>query len=934
MLPTGTVTFLFTDIEGSTPLWEQMPAAMQAAVGQHHAILHQAIESNNGHVFQILGDAFQASFRLATQALCAAIEAQSALQAAQWEATGPICVRMGIHTGPAELDSIPGPSGMHEYAVSHTLNRAARVMSAGHGGQILLSQEAMDLVDRELPEGVHLRDMGEHRLKGMLRLEHLYQVVAEGLPHDFPPLTTSAAIPNNLPSQLTSFIGREKELTALQELLITQKTRILTITGAGGTGKTRLALRAAEENIDSFPDGTWLVELASLTDPAIIPQTIAATLHLREIPNRPVIQVLCDYLSSKQLLLILDNCEHVVPAVSNLVSTLLHACPHLQILATSQQILGVDGECSFRCPPLNVPDLLSVHRRSGSSDLAAANASEGVQLFRIRAGAASPGFSITEKNAATVINICRRLDGIPLAIELAAARIRLLSVEQIAFRLDDAFRLLTGGTRSALPRHQTLQALIDWSYNLLTPPEKTLLQRLSVFSGSWDLEAAEQVAAGSRIVPGDVVDLMGQLVEKSLILVDSAEAGENRYRLLETIRRYAQDRLIESGEDLTVHQQHFFWYYHLAEEAEPHLWGQEDKEWFKRLTTEIENLRGALYWSLVRETQQTELVELGARMAASLWYFFYLFGALKEGRSWLAAGLKRIPQKNQTRARLLRADGTFIWQEGNISEASKCLQEAMDIFRELQDQANLAEAIHMYGHAVFDQQNYTEAERIYKESLALYETMGNQSFRISLISDLGLVACHQGNLESAQRFYKQSLALCIQNKIAIGEAASYIRLGDISRQRGDYEIADKYYQKSLEINRELKISLEIACSLHKLGFTALRRGEIIEASSLFRESLDLQHQSGNQQGIAECLAGLASVEVHRGEYENAARYFAAAKGILTRTGLPMAPADIIEWQRDEALARSGCDACLFEQAWKMGTEATVDKLVQSLIDQE
>ncbi|MCL4559152.1 MAG: tetratricopeptide repeat protein [Chloroflexi bacterium] len=931
MLPTGTVTFLFTDIEGSTPLWEKMPAEMQAAVAQHHALLRQAIENNGGHVFQILGDAFQAAFRLASQALCAALEAQRALQSVEWGDTGPIRVRMGLHTGPAELDPLPGPSGKPEYQVCHTLNRAARVMSAGFGGQILISRECANLVERELPAGVSLRDLGEHRLKGMQRLEHLYQVLAADLQQDFPPMATGLAHPHNLPLQLTSFIGREKEIAQLQKLFKETNTRLVTITGTGGMGKTRLALQLAEELLDAFPDGIWLVELAALVDPDDVPLSVATALRIRETPGQSVTAVLREYLALKHMLVILDNCEHVVGVAADLVNTLLLACPYLHVLATSQEILGLDGETLFRCPPLLFFNPDQPHPASEGKKFEQASASESVRLFIERAAAALPGFTLNIKNATTVIDICRRLEGIPLAIELAAARVRLLSVEQIASRLEDVFDLLTAGGRARLPRHQTLKALIDWSYNLLTANEQTVLMRLSVFSGGWDLAAAEAVASDGGIKSSQVLGLMGQLVDKSLILVESSDSSENRFQMLETIRQYACERLNEAGEINAVRDQHLEYYFRMAEQAKQHMWDEQQGDWFRRLSLEVDNLRNALRWALVEGPRVEENNDMAGRMASSLWYFWYLFGSLKEGRSWISAALDRNPQWNQTRASLLQADGTLAWQEGKLPLAISRLRESMDLFTLLEDQTGLAEATHMYGHAVFDQQNYTEAGNIFQRCLSLYEELGDRSIRIALISDLGLVACHKGDLPLARKYYEEGLALFVQNGFRDGEAQSYVRLGDIARLEGDYGRAEELYEKSLLINRELKISLEIACSLHKLGFIALHQGEMSHAQALFCESLALQRESGNQQGLAECLAGLASQRVCSGDFEGAAKYFGAANQILTRTGLPLGPADLAEWRRDEELARSRCDSISFERAWLKGMNEPVDDMVVSLL---
>ena len=460
-LPSGTVTFLFTDIEGSTPLWEAEPERMRAALAQHNAILRQAIDAQRGYVFKVIGDAFQAAFARPADGLAAALAAQRELEAAEWPTSAPLRVRMGLHTGPAE------PAGA-DYATTHTLNRVARIMAAAHGGQVVLSVDVTQLLQGDLPPDCRLRDLGQHRMKGMTQREHLYQLVAPGLPAAFPPLATLDALPNNLPVQLTSFIGREREIAEVRARLTAlpvaeppyakpaaqgwrehsaEAVRLLTLTGPGGTGKTRLSLQVAAELLPEYPDGAWLVELAPLADPAYLAPALAAVFGVREQAGQLLLQVVIDYLRAKRLLLILDNCEHLIDACARLADDLLHACPGLKILASSREALGLAGETAYRVPSLALPD---AHAAAATPDSLAR--SEAVRLFVERAHAAQPRFALTASNVPAVAALCRRLDGIPLALELAAARVRMLPVEQIVARLDDRFRLLVGGSRTALPR--------------------------------------------------------------------------------------------------------------------------------------------------------------------------------------------------------------------------------------------------------------------------------------------------------------------------------------------------------------------------------------------------------------------------------------------------------------------------------------------------
>ena len=470
--PTGTVTFLFTDIEGSTKLWEQHPDAMRSAHARHDTLLRSAVQQHHGHIVKTTGDGVHAAFATAPEALAAVLTAQRALRDEPWDPQAPISVRMGLHTGIAERRD-------GDYYGS-ALNRAARLMAAGHGGQTLLSAATQELVRDHLPDEAGLRDLGEHRLKDLGRSEQVFQLQHPSLPADFPPLRSldNPALPNNLPQQVTSFIGRETQVAEVKARL--NKTRLLTLTGAGGSGKTRLSLQVAADLLTGDGDGVWLVELAALTDPALVPQAVADVLGVKEQVGQPIQRTLVEWLKTKRLLLVLDNCEHLVGACASLAADLLRACPDVHLLASSREALNVAGEQTYRVPSLSLPDPKQAQTGEGLSQF------EAVRLFIERAQAVQPSFAVTSGNAPAVAQVCWRLDGIPLALELAAARVRSLSVDEINTRLDQRFRLLTGGSRTALPRQQTLRALIDWSYDLLTEREKALLCRLAVFAGGVD----------------------------------------------------------------------------------------------------------------------------------------------------------------------------------------------------------------------------------------------------------------------------------------------------------------------------------------------------------------------------------------------------------------------------------------------------------------
>jgi len=677
-LPTGTVTFLFTDIEGSTKLAQEQRDTWEALRARHHAILRSAIEVNGGYVFQIIGDAFCAAFHTVREALQASLAAQRGLQAEDW-GQAPIKVRMGINTGAAQVGSNADGSG--GYTGYSTLARTQRVMSTAYGGQILLSNTSAELLLGELPAGVTLRDMKEHRLKGLLNPEHLWQAVATGLPQDFPALQTLNSIPNNLPVQLTSFIGREQEMARVKEIL--NGTRLVTLTGEGGCGKSRLVLQVAANLIDEFPDGVWFVELAPLTDPDLIPQTAASVLGLREAGGQSFMAMLSDFLRPKTILLILDNCEHLIDACAKFADTILHAASKVKFFVTSREALGIAGETAYRVPSLSLPP----KDFTGLQDIRSVTQYEAVRLFIDRALAVQPDFSVTNTNAPALVQICQRLDGIPLALELAAARVKSLSVEQIAARLDDRFRLLTGGSRTAMPRQQTLRAAIDWSYDLLTEEERVLLRRLSVFAGGWTLEAAQSVCSCDPVCVDDVLDLLAHLVDRSLIVFEQRDS-ETRYRMLETIRQYSRDKLFESGENERILNQHLDFFLKLAEAALPELESTQQVMWLNRLETEHENLRAALDWS-----QQSQIgMEVGLRLSEVLGEFWSIRGHLTEGRARISAVLSHAQVLNRTAAfgKVLFWAADLAFRQSDYPAGQSFGEEAMPIFQELGDKLNIS----------------------------------------------------------------------------------------------------------------------------------------------------------------------------------------------------------------------------------------------------
>lgn len=910
-LPNGTVTFLFTDIEGSTKLAQYIPDRWESLRSRHHAILRAAIESQHGYIFQTIGDAFCAAFHTSGDALQAALRSQIDLAAETW-GESPVKVRMGIHTGKAELQEDGG------YIGYLSLCRVQRLMSIGHGGQTLISQTTQDLVRDELPNGIRLRDLGEYRLKGLALPERIFQLLIPNIPADFPPLITLATISNNLPVQLTSFIGREKEIGEVKHLL--NKERMVTITGTGGIGKTRLSLQTATEVLEDFNHGVWLVELAPLSDPTLVLQTVTDTLGVREQQSLPLQDTLIDYLREKNLLLILDNCEHLVDACALLVDALLHTCPGLKILASSREALGIAGEVPFHLASLSIPDtnLLSLSQMLLEF--------EAVRLFLERSATVSPSFTLSDENASAIAQVCKRLDGIPLAIELAAARTRVMSVEQILVRLDDRFRLLTGGSRTALPRQQTLHALVEWSHDLLSEPEQRVFRCLSVFAGGWTLEAAESVCAGRGISSNDILDLLTHLVDKSLVLAEPADGG-TRFGMLETIRQYAHQKLQASGEEENLNHRHIDFYFQLVKESQKGLTGPDPSTWLKRLDSDKDNLYAALTWGIQEADGNGDVVQ---EMSGGLWMWWNMRGNLSEGRLWLEKTLNKSQKCTSPRAKALASFGIMAWSQGDIQEASRYLDESISILRGLEppDLPGMAHVIHVHGHIALILGDFSTADKEFKESLKLYRELDDQYWVGTLISDLGIVSYHQGDYGSARDYQEQSLVIFQKYGNPEVTAQTLNRIGDIARIEGNYERAEECYETCLKTYQEIGVKLEIASDLHKLGYIAQHHGDLQKARSLNKESLSIQHESGNKQGIAECLAGLAGLAAVANQPTRSLRLFGAAQALLDACKAPLGLADQVEWNRDQAIARGQLAEANCIQAEVEGQAMEVEQAIE------
>ena len=894
-LPTGTVTFLFTDIEGSTKLWEQRPVAMRIALAQHDALLRQAIETNGGIVFKTIGDAFCAAFATAPNGLAAALTAQCSF-AAEFAEDGPdalaLRVRMALHTGTAELRD-------NEY-FGQPLNRVARLLGVGHGGQTLLSNVAHDLTRDTLPASAGLKSLGDHRLRDLGRPEPIFQLFHPDLPSEFPPLKSldNPDLPNNLPQQVTSFIGREKEMEAVKSLLV--KARLLTLTGSGGCGKTRLSLQVASDLLDNHADGVWLVELAPLSDPVLVPQAVASVCSVRVEAARPLLQTLVEALKPRNLLLLLDNCEHLLDGCAELADLLIRSCPGVRILASSREGLGIAGELTYRIPSLSLPDPMEPATASSVGQY------ESVQLFIERALFHLPEFTVTNQNAPALASVCFRLDGIPLAIELAAARVRSLSLQEINAKLDNRFRLLTGGSRTALPRQQTLRALIDWSYDLLNDQEKKLLTRLSVFAGGWTLEAAEAVCAieavGNRqsavhgtvdhllpiadcLLPTDVLDLLTSLCDKSLVAAE-AEQEQTRYRLLETVRQYARDRLAEGGDGERVRELHQSFFTALAEEAELYLLGPNAAVWLNLLESEHDNLRVALEW---RNNENS------LRLAGALLGLWWVRGYYDEGRERLRAVLAGTAARARTtmRARALDAAGVLASSQCDYTAARKLHEESLTIWRELGDKRGIAWSLKSLGEIAHHNGDYAAAHSLYVESLALWREMGEKR----------------------------------------GLADSLYNLGENAHDRGDYAEAQGAFQESLVLHRELGDRQGIAYSQLGLGMVLHDRGDYTAARSMYKECLTTMRKLGEKNGIASSLEAIAALAYAQEQSGRALNLWGAAETFRGQHGTALPPSGRFRYDRQVTEARDALSEAAFASGWAQGRAMTLEHAIEVAMEE-
>jgi predicted ATPase/class 3 adenylate cyclase len=898
-LPTGTVTFLFTDLVSSSRLWEEQREAMRAALARHDAILAEAVAAAGGQVVKGTGDGLHAVFSTPDAAVAAAIEAQRRLAAEPWDVTEPLRVRMGLHTGVAERrgGDYFGP----------VLNRAARLMALGHGAQVLCSQATADLVRDALPEGVGLRDLGSHVLRDLGRPEQVFQVTHPDLERDFPPLESADAAPGNLPTQRTEFIGRDQELVKLAKLI--ERSRVVTLTGVGGVGKTRLALQAAASLMPRFGDGVWFVDLGPVDDGDLVAAAVATAMRLPDRRQGSAEDAIVASARDARALIILDNCEHVIEAAASLAAFISDRCHDVEILATSREPLGVEGEVLLGVGPLPVP---APNEASTPDEIMG---SESVRLFVERASAVREGYALTDDNAAVVASVCRRLDGIPLAIELAAARTQSMSTHSILERLDERFRLLSQRRRTALARHQTLQAAVDWSYDLLEPAEQRAFARLSIFAGGFSLEGAEAVIADDSTEAFDVVDILGGLVAKSMVLLD--EHAVVPYQLLETIREYATDRLGELDRPEPLRDRHAQYYVQLAEQAAPHIVGTDDSTWARHLEAEHDNLHAALTWA--RDNNPARLT----RLANALAQFWRSRRHLHEALGWTTAALELDTDMSlRARADLAAQAGCVAINLSRLPQGHELLRQSLEASRAAGEEPSPL-ALTGFALEALVTNRSADARRYAEEAVA--RASGAQPYTqaecLSVCATMfSMTGAEPRAIELAERAIEVARPLGNDNLFSMALA----QVG-VARYRTDPAAAIAVLDESIMISAE-GIGIRDHAVFFK-GMSHARLRQYPEAAQAFDAALAFHHAAGAQYYQSVVLAAIADLLARIGSTATAIELLGSLQHLRDDGHMLGAPGDLaLQRQLRDHLQRT-VDPNEFGELWATGRRLTLDEAV-------
>jgi len=962
-LPTGTITLLFTDIEGSTHLLQQLGERYAALLQECRRLLRTAFGQWHGQEVDTQGDAFFVVFARASDAVCAAVDIQRALAAHSWSQDAAVRVRIGLHTGE--------PQRSAEGYVGLDVHHAARIMGAGHGGQILLSQATSALVEQSLPDGVQVQDLGEHRLKDLRRPSRLFQIVVAGLPRAFPPLHTLDSHPNNLPIEPTPFIGRKQEVVTLCRLIARSEVRLLTLTGPAGVGKTRLAFQVAAEVSDGYADGVFVVPLAPVTDPEQVMEAIAQVLSIPDVSGPSLFGQVQRVLKSKQLLLVLDNFEQVAGAAL-MVAELLATCPSLKIVVTSRVALHVRAEREFAVPPLALPDLKRL------PDLLTLSQYEAVALFIERAQAVKSDFQLTHATAPAVAQMCARLDGLPLAIELAAARAKYYTPQMLLARLEQGLSVLSGGARDLPARQQTLRAAMAWSYELLSPQEQALFRRLAVFVDGWDWQAAEQVCSASSALAGDILEGLESLADKSLLRQEGQDDGEPRWWMLQTLREFGLEVLASAGESEAIRQAHAEYYLRLSEQAEPHLRGSEQECWFACLEQEHENLRAALTFLLERAHRQAgmpqgqEPAERVLRLCAALHNFWYMHAYILEGQAFLEQALAvRSGVAAAVQAQVLSDAASMAMLVDDFERAETLGDEGLALYRELGDRGGLATCLSLLGTvarargqyrlaaarleeaaALFRQQGslessrnlsewarvateqgrYEQAQALLDECVALSEALGEQP-RVDWASYLlaRLLFVSQRDPEQAQRLAEQSLAHFEEQGIGWMRAFALGLLGQLHLARGEWVQARVKLEESAVFLQETGSRSDSIEPRLGLARAAVAQQELVEARRRCQESLRLQVEVGSQALVPACLEVLGTLLAAQGRALEAVELWGTAEALREVLGAPMHPVERVDYDKAVAATRTQLGKQAFARAWTKGRSTPVEQVIATAL---
>ena len=875
--PSGTVTFLFSDIEGSTVRWEGSPEAMERALARHDALVRAAIEAHGGYVFKTMGDAFCAAFATAPGAIAAALDAQRALAAEDFSGVEGLRARMALHTGhSAEREGdYFGPA----------VNRVARLLAVAHGGQVVVSGTTAPLVHGILPEQTELRDLGSHRLKDLVEPEHVWQLSIETLQSDFPALRSLDARPNNLPIQHTSFVGREQDIADVTELLA--QHRLLTLVGSGGVGKTRLALHVGAEVLDRYPDGVWFVDLAPISDPELVSSVTGQALGMRQQQGQRVDEAIAQWLKRKKLLIIFDNCEHVLEPVAQLAESILAATPDVTILATSRQALNIAGEAAHQLPSLPVP-----------ADIASLTADEALRygailLFVERAKAADTRFTLADDTAPIIADICRRLDGIPLAIELAAARVKVLSIPNLAQRLNERFRILTGGSRTALPRQKTLSALIDWSYDLLTPQEQLLFARLGVFAGGFALDAATNICGGEGLDEIDILDLLASLTDKSLVVADTSGEHE-RYRLLESTAAYALEKLTAAGEHEQLARCHAEYFRDQARAAAERHGTGSTLAWVAEAELELDNDRAALEWALTRGNDAA----LGGAIAGALGSLWRWAGLTVEGRYWISLALERVNDAEQPQIAARLWNVVSLLSSGQ--RAHDAAQRAMGLYASVGDARGTARAQNNLALALQQMGRLDEAKMMNEQTLGAARASGDMVGVALCLNVRGEIARLRGDIRAAREFFAQALAA---NK-ALGDesktAVVLTNMAELEFADGHPELALRAVSEALEIHLRGKNAVSIATGHDNSAAYRIALGDLGGARDSAHEGLRVARQARSEQNSAIALQHLALLAGLGGDARHGAQLLGYVDAQYTALGMQREPTE--QWAYDKLMA--------------------------------